>query len=242
MSNTFQPREGQSMAVISSGRLSDIDKETPDSDSVVNPIWCNVQLPGDYSPGETLPPPLVADNVGGQGCWDNPDLVGMGDCSNTIEMQFKQGGAAYDYTDLRVEFDVPEGAKGFSFDFAFLTVEYPKYYQTGFNDMFVGWVESESWTGNISFDENGNPISLNASFLEFLDDDLDLPEFEGTCMRGHAATNWLTTSHPAAEGEHIEMVFAIFDLQDAKLDSYVLIDNFQWACDGNVEPGTVPVG
>lgn len=239
---TFAPREGSRMAVIGSGRIGDLSKENPESDNVVNPLWCNVIMPDGLNPGASLPAPLVPSNVGGQTCDQNPNLVGSGDCSNTIQGQFMQGKTAYDYADLRVETDVPTGVKGFSFDFAYLTVEYPKYYQTGFNDMFVGWLESESWTGNISFDEMGNPISLNASFLEFLDDGKNTPEFDGTCMKGHAGTNWLTTSRPVTEGEHIQLVFAIFDLQDARLDSYVLLDNFHWECEKNVDPGTKPAG
>ncbi len=239
---TFGPREGSRMAVIGSGRIADLFKENPASDNVVNPLWCNVILPDGLNPGNTLPAPLVPQDAGAQTCDQDPSLVGKGDCSNTIQGQFDQGKTAYDYADLRIEFDVPQGVKGFSFDFAYLTVEYPKYYQTGYNDMFVGWLESESWTGNISFDEQGNPISLNASFLEFLDDDKTLPEFDGTCMKGHAGTNWLTTSHPLTEGEHVQLVLAIFDLQDARLDSYVLLDNFHWECEKNVDPGTKPAG
>ncbi len=240
--DTFTPREGSRMAVIGSGRISDLFKENPDSDNVVNPLWCNFILPDGLNPGDGLPAPLVPQDVGPQTCADDPALVGTGDCSNTIQGQFDQGMKAYDYADLRIAFDVPQGVKGFSFDFAYLTVEYPKYYQTGYNDMFVGWLESESWTGNISFDEQGNPISLNAGFLEFLDDTKTLPEFDGTCMKGHAGTNWLTTSHPLTEGESVELVFAIFDLQDARLDSYVLLDNFHWECEKNVGPGTKPAG
>ncbi|RMG96716.1 MAG: hypothetical protein D6705_10580 [Deltaproteobacteria bacterium] len=240
--STFAPREGSRIAVIGSGRISDLFHETPDSDNVVNPLWCNTILPDGLNPGASLPAPLVPKDVGNVTCDADLSLVGTGDCSNTIQGQFDQGQSAYDYADLRVAFDVPQGVKGFSFDFAYLTVEYPKYYQTGYNDMFVGWLESESWTGNISFDEQGNPISLNASFLEFLDDDKTIPEFAGTCMKGHAGTNWLTTSFPLTEGEHVELVFAIFDLQDARLDSYVLLDNFHWECEKNVDPGTKPVG
>src|SRR5690606_42121782 len=53
----------------------------------------------------------------------------------------------------------------FGYNLAFFSTEYPGYYQTGYNDMYVAWLQSEVWTGNISFDEMGNPISLNAGFL-----------------------------------------------------------------------------
>ena len=47
---------------------------------------------------------------------------------------------------------------------------------------------------------------------------------------------------PVTPGEHITVVFAIFDLSDSILDSYVFIDNFEWGCDGTDHPNTVPVG
>jgi len=108
--------------------------------------------------------------------------------------------------------------------------------------MFIGWLESEQWTGNISFDAQGNPISLNAGFLDFQDDGGGLPELAGTCMAQHAGTRWLSTTAPVAPGEEITLVLAIFDLADAALDSYVFLDNFGWGCDGGTGPQTTPVG
>jgi hypothetical protein len=97
--------------------------------------------------------------------------------------------------------------------------------------MYIGWLESEKWTGNISFDQNGNPISLNAGFLEFKDDGGNSPVFAGTCMRQHAGTNWLQTTAGVTPGEQITVVFAIFDLADPILDSYAFLDNFKWGCE-----------
>jgi hypothetical protein len=108
--------------------------------------------------------------------------------------------------------------------------------------MYIGWLESEKWTGNISFDQNGNPISLNAGFLEFKDDGGGNPVFAGTCMRQHAGTNWLTTTAGVTPGEQITVVFAIFDLSDAILDSYAFLDNFKWGCDPQGKPSTMPPG
>jgi hypothetical protein len=108
--------------------------------------------------------------------------------------------------------------------------------------MYVGWLESESWTGNISFDMAGEPISLNAGFLDFRDDAGNVPEFAGTCMRQHAGTKWLNTTAPVTPGEQITLVLAIFDLSDPILDSYVFLDNFHWGCEGTDRPQTMPVG
>ncbi len=237
---TFAPREGSRYAVIGSGSVAELDSETPNGDSNAFPTHCNDDL-GAFDPGGSLPAPLATNDVGGD-CTSDTGLVGSGDCSNTISEQFSQGSSANDYVELRFELDVPVDVVSFSYDFAFLSTEYPTYYGSGFNDMYVGWLESEKWTGNISFDASGNPISLNAGFLDYQDDDASLPELDGTCMKQHAATGWLTTTAGVTPTEHITVVFAIFDLSDSILDSYAFIDNFQWGCDPTGKPSTEPEG
>jgi hypothetical protein len=240
MTSQWVPREGERFAVLGSGVVADLDSPTPADDPNAAPTYCNDDL-GDYDLGATLPAPLRANEVVGD-CTIDDDLLGTGDCSNTIAGQFVQGGSANDYTEMRIEAVVPTANDSLAYDFAFFSTEYPYYSDTAFNDMFVGWLESEKWTGNISFDADGNPISLNAGFLDFRDDDGDLAEFAGTCMRQHAATRWLSTTAPVTPGESVTLVFAIFDLSDSNLDSYVFLDNLQWGCEGTDHPTTQPVG
>ena len=243
---TWNPTEGAFMAVLGSGLVADLDLETPAGDSNLGPTHCNDDLDTDilnpmYDVGGNLPAPLNPVDVAGD-CTMNAALIGTGDCSSTIQSQFDQGNSANDYTEMRFSATVPADVTSFSYDLAFFSVEYPDYYQSQFNDMYVGWLEAENWTGNISFDEMGNPISLNAGFLDYRDDANNLPEFAGTCMRQHAGTKWLTTTAPVVPGDNIEVVFAIFDLSDSILDSYVFLDNFQWGCEGPDKPSTKPVG
>jgi hypothetical protein len=237
---TWNPREGSKYAVIGSGFVGELDTATPPGDSNLGPTHCNDDL-GAFDPGGTLPTPLRTNDVGGD-CAADPNLLGSGDCSNTIATQFNQGMAANDYTEMRIVATVPPANNSIAYDFAFFSTEYPDYYGDVFNDMYIGWLESESWTGNISFDEMGRPISLNAGFLDFRDDTGALPELAGTCMRQHAGTKWLSTTAPVVPGEQITVVFAVFDLADSILDSYVFIDNFQWGCEGTDHPMTTPVG
>ena len=239
--NTWAPTEGSKFAVIGSGLISDLDLATPPGDSDAIPTHCNDDLGGN-DPGGTLPAPLRTNDVGAQDCTADPTLVGTGDCSNTIQGQFSQGSSANDYVEMRVETDLPPDIVSISYDFAFFTTEWPWYAGSGFNDMYVGWLESENWTGNISFDNAGNPISLNAGFLDYTDQGGGIPEFAGTCMRQHAGTGWLTSTVGVTPGEHIVLVFAIFDLSDSILDSYAFIDNFQWGCDPSDKPQTQPEG
>jgi hypothetical protein len=234
---TFNPREGSKYAVIGSGLVGDLDLQTPGGDSNTQPTHCNDDLK--IGLGKNLPAPLKPNAVVGD-CTQDLGLIGTGDCSGTIQGQFNQGGSANDYTELRFVLDVPVDVTSFSYDFAFFSTEWPYYYGSKYNDMYVGWLESELWTGNISFDMQGNPISLNAGFLDFQDQGGNLPEFAGTCMRQHAGTNWLTSTVGVSPGEQITVVFAIFDLSDGILDSYAFLDNFQWGCEPSGKPQTIP--
>jgi hypothetical protein len=237
----WDPTEGGRSLVLGTGVVADLAKETPNGDVSASPTHCNDDLGSIWDVGTTLPAPLRPVNVGGD-CDQNPSLIGTGDCSNSIQEQFQQGISANDYAELRLDVTVPAGSNSFSYDLAFFSTEYPFYYFSEFNDMYVGWLESERWTGNVSFDKQGNPISLNASFLDFMDTGSNLPELAGTCMKGHAATTWLTTTAPVSPGEKVTIVFAIFDLSDSILDSYVLLDDFRWGCEGDQPPNTVPQG
>lgn len=235
----FNAREGAKYAVIGSGFVADLGKITPQGDFDIDPTHCNDDLQAAANPGANLPAPIKINPSGD--CTQGVGL-GAGDCSGTIQGQFNQGGGAYDYAELRFTLQVPPDVTSFSYDFAFFSVEYPAYYGSGFNDMYIGWLESEKWTGNISFDQNGNPISLNAGFLSFKDDGGNSQVFAGTCMRQHAGTNWLTTTAGVTPGETITVVFAIFDLSDGILDSYAFLDNFKWGCEPQGKPQTMPPG
>ncbi len=233
----FPPREGSKFVILSSGAAQDMAIAGADASTDV----------GGFG-GNPLLPPIVTNAVSGaDDCVDNPGLIGTGDCSNTIEAQWNQGNGSFDYAEMRFVTEVPNGVPGFTYDFAMFSVEYPVFYQSQFNDMYIAWLESEAWTGNVSFDDMGHPISLNAGFLDFKDapNDFDCPapceapELAGTAMEGHAGTRWLTTSAGVVPGETIEVVFAVFDLSDGILDTLVLLDNFQWACTGG-GPSTIP--
>jgi hypothetical protein len=238
----FPPREGEKMLIMSSGHA--IDMAVP----VGNPPFASNDIIGFVDNGGNPPAPIVVTAVSPtDDCATDPGLVGTGDCSNTIEEQWNQGSGAFDYVEMRFTTEVPFETYSFSYDLAFFSTEYPVFYQSGFNDMYIGWLESELWTGNISFDEMGRPISLNAGFLDYKDapNDFDCPnpcaapELQGTGMASHAGTKWLTTTAGVTPGEEITVVFAVFDLSDPILDSVVLLDNFQWGCEGGA-PVTIP--
>lgn len=252
----FEPREGKRYLVLGTGNVAELQQEAPSTDIPLLPTYCSDDLQASWDKKTKLPAPIVTTRVGKQDCMAKPSLIGTGDCSNTIQAQWEATkGRRYranDLQELRIKTKVPSWARSLTYDFAFLTTEYPGYYKNAFNDLFIAWLESKSWTGNISFDKKGSPISLNAGFLDYRDarqgvindpecaTGCTAKELEGTCMKGHAATRWLSTKVGVTPGEEIELVFTIVDLGDSMMDSYVLLDNFRWSCDVQKMPETDP--
>lgn len=235
----YEVREGEKMLVLSTGTAGHVALTPAQLASLgcSDPEYCPSTDFG-LGPSE-LPAPINVEPVDDtHTCADDPSLVGSGDCSNTLYEQWAEcpgGCPVHDYAELRLGLTVPELTFGLAFDFAFMSVEWPWGAGAGFNDMFVAWLESENWTGNVSFDDAGNPITVNVGFTDYTDMELD-----GTAMEGHAGTRWLTTAFGLVPGETIELVLAVFDLGDGDHDSVVLIDGFRWTCTGTT-PTTEPV-
>lgn len=80
------------------------------------------------------------------------------------------GPDVYDLAQLVVELTPPPNARGFRFNFMFLSAEWPQYLCQQFNDTYLTIVETggieDGQPTNISFDLQGNTISVNAAFLE----------------------------------------------------------------------------
>lgn len=246
----YTPREGERMVILSTGRAADVPRTHAQLHCA--PEVCPSTAWGAAAPLSSLPPPMTVSPVDDTyTCAQDHSLVGTGDCSNTIASQWSAGDGAYDYAELRLTAKVPETADALQYQLAFFSAEYPLWTNQGspWNDMYVAWLESEAWTGNISFDELGNPISINGVFLDYLDAESPLceripceaPELDGFAMDGHAGTRWLETVAPVVPGEEIELVFAIFDLSDGLFDSVVLLDGVRWGCT-DLPPLTQPQG
>ncbi|PRP93381.1 hypothetical protein ENSA5_42800 [Enhygromyxa salina] len=237
----YEVREGEKFLILSTGLAGHLGLSLAELAAVCDPDdWPEFCPNTQHGAGPTtLPAPMTVEPVDDTlTCADDPSLIGAGDCSNSLYDQWAacEGGCeVWDYAELRVGLTVPDHAQGLAFDFAFMSVEWPSFAGGGFNDMFVAWLESESWTGNVSFDTAGNPITVNAGFTDYTGDELD-----GFAMEGHAGTRWLTTGFGLEPGESVELVLAVFDLTDDDHDSVVLLDAFRWTCDG-ARPLTEPV-
>lgn len=149
----------------------------------------------------------------------------------------------YDDVALEVVLRAPTNAKGFSIDFSFFSFEYPEWVCTNYNDQFVVLVSpSVSLDGNVAFDSQGNPVSVNGGSLEVCVPSDGYPCPQGT---GHlvgtgfdiwgdngiadaGATGWLRTTVPVDPGQELTVRFALWDTGDQLVDSTVILDNFRW--------------
>jgi hypothetical protein len=170
---------------------------------------------------------------------------------------------------LQLKIRTPKNATGYSFNFKFYSFEFPEWVCTSFNDQFIALVNpppAGSINGNVSFDSNTNPVSVNIAFFDVCDPNsaAQWAEYCGAgcpplpnpyCPSGTGdmagtgfidwdfgtyagGTSWLKTQAPITGGEEIQIRFAIWDTGDQALDSTAVIDNFQWIANG----GTVDIG
>jgi hypothetical protein len=150
---------------------------------------------------------------------------------------------------LEVRLRAPTNATGYKFSFKFYSFEYPEYVCDLFNDQFISLVlpaPSGSINGNISFDSQTNPVSVNVAFFEVCDNcPLGTAEMDGTgfnLWNDAGGTGWLQSQAPVTGGQEFIIRWAIWDTGDFKLDSTALVDNFEWIANGGtVVVGTTPI-
>jgi hypothetical protein len=167
-------------------------------------------------------------------------------------------GAVYDPTAIEIVIRVPSNAHGFSFNFDFYTYEWPQYICNIYNDFFVAILSPTppgQTDGQISFDNQGNPVSVNNAFVSVCGCSSGPPcyaggkaftcglgtsQLSGTGFEGHAATSWLKTTAPAEPNTAIRIRWGAYDSGDPLLDSTTLIDNWQWIAEPGTTVGTNP--
>jgi hypothetical protein len=178
-------------------------------------------------------------------------------------------GSPHDGAALEVSIRTPANAQGFSFDFNFYTFEWPNYVCSQFNDFFVALLSpfpDGQLDGNISFDSQGNPVSVNNAFVEVCGCGTGSPPAPPGCSAGgklftcslgnstlmgtgfgsdtdwsdHGSTYWLKTQAPVAPNSLITLRWGVYDSGDGVLDSTTLIDNFQWIATPGTNVGTNP--
>ena len=175
-------------------------------------------------------------------------------------------GEPHDGAGVELAIRVPSNAHGFSFNFDFYTYEWPNWICSQYNDFFVAVlspIPANQLDGNISFDSQGNPVSVNNAFVDVCGCgganpclaggktypcSLGNTELMGTGFgsdtafgQDHAATSWLQTKAPVEPGAEITIRWAVYDSGDGVLDSTTLVDNWQWIAEPGTTVGTDPV-
>ena len=161
------------------------------------------------------------------------------------------GSGANDSVNVRITIRVPTNVLAFSYDHAFFTAEYKSWACSIYNDFTLALLTSTAAglpaDGNIAFDAQGAPISVNSGFFAHC-------AAQGcyTCPGGTGllagtgmdldgvggGTGWLTTTAPVVPGEIITLELMVFDVTDGTLDSVLLLDNFRW----HLNPAVVGTG
>ncbi|EDM73865.1 hypothetical protein PPSIR1_37394 [Plesiocystis pacifica SIR-1] len=183
-----------------------------------------------------LPAPLSAQYGSNMGAGGTPfmdcDLVN--DCSDSLYNHWVVNGwnNPNDKLWMTMNLTVPVGTEGYIFDFAYFSSEFPSWYNTQYNDLFIAWSTSESYTGNITF-VNDAPLTItsleDAGAFQYKD---NAPELAGTGFEGNAGTGWFVARGSAVPEETFELTFFIADMADSVLATGVLLDNFRWECTG----------
>ena len=137
-----------------------------------------------------------------------------------------RGDSDLDVTVLKIPFTASTGQNCLTFDFRFLSEEFPEYVGFSVNDAFIAEVDNSTWTtsgstitapNNFAFDPAGDVISINSSGAT----SMSAADAAGTTYDG--ATPLLTASTTVTPGAH-SLYLSIFDQGDGIYDSAVFAD------------------
>ncbi len=139
---------------------------------------------------------------------------------------------ARDVVIMRVDLRVPKGANCLSFDFRFLTEEYPEFIGDDFNDAFIAELGISNWTAatkqnpaikspnNFASDTKGSPIRVNKAGVT------GMTSFRAKGTTFDGATRRLRASTRVKPGSR-RLYLSIFDQGDRLYDSAVFLDNLR---------------
>ncbi|MBX7081058.1 MAG: choice-of-anchor L domain-containing protein [Nannocystaceae bacterium] len=238
----FRPREGERFLAITTGHVA-----APDPAGAIAMTPAAMYTDNDNPDAAVLPSPVTTAPGSNDGAGGTPFVGcdGSGDCSDTLALPWAQGGAAaHDLAWLRFDTLVPEGTFGFGLDLAFFSVEFPEFVGSAYNDVLLLWSSSEAYTGNLCF-VDGQPCTVTslcagddgcAALRHCAGAGCDAPDADALAGTGFeldgGGTGWFRANGPAVPGESLELTVAVFDMGDASYDTLVLLDDFDWSCDG----------
>ena len=133
-----------------------------------------------------------------------------------------------DAVTLRVDLQVPAGRTCVSFQFRFLSEEYPEFVHSAYNDAFLAEIDHDNWSGhagtskitapdNFAFARHKRLISVNnTGDFNVTTDRARRTTYDGGTRRLRASTR-------VTPGRH-SVYFTIFDQGDRQYDSSVVLD------------------
>lgn len=148
--NVIKPREGASLGVLSTGFAQEYDGSN-----------------GTGFGGEAYDPSSGRITPNGKD-WETEDRVppGFPKAASGCE----QASDTHDIITVKLELKAPPNVSGIQFDFNFYSGEWPAYICSPFNDGFIAYLVAKGFNGgaadNVSFDKNGNPVSVNNGFFD----------------------------------------------------------------------------
>lgn len=146
-----------------------------------------------------------------------------------------RGDTDFDVTIWEIDLDVPAGVDCLSFDFQFLSEEFPDFLGTEYNDAFIAELDTSDWTTsgstitaphNFAFDMDGNVISINSVVGLAADNGAGTAFNDNDGAMDGGATILLTARTPIDPGAHT-LFLSIFDQGDNIYDSAVFLDNLE---------------
>jgi hypothetical protein len=147
-------------------------------------------------------------------------------------------GNAFDGIALRAVLQVPAGATGLAFDYAYFTRDYPTWVCTQYVDnaaALVTGVTGLAADTNVLVDSSGNKIGATSTAMQYCVSNNAYPCALGTSVLAQTgfenggSTGWLSTPVlPVTAGATVEIKFMIWDSADQQSKSTLLVDRFRW--------------
>ena len=150
-----------------------------------------------------------------------------------------RGNSDYDVTVVAVDLNVPEGDNYLSFDFQFLTEEYPVFVDPQFDDAFIAELDNTTWTtdngvitapDDFAVTPSGQAFTVETALQYGLSPQnaigtaFDGGQTTGTGDPNGAGTVLLRATTAITPGHHT-LYLSIFNQGDHLMDSTVLLDN-----------------
>ena len=155
-----------------------------------------------------------------------------------------RGDSDYDVSVLRLRVPVAANDNCLSFEFRFLSEEFPEFVNAGFNDAFIAELRNSNWStdagaitapNNFAFDAANNPITIDSV------GETAVAPYRAVATTYDSATRIARASAPLTGGDQaaggVDLILSIFDQGDGIYDSAAFIDNLVVDSRASCTPG-----